>query len=34
MTWTEVNDKNKADTAPIQIPVNKAFTTGVLSLTK
>ena len=34
MTWTEINDKNKNDTAPIQIPVNKAFTTGVLTLNK
>jgi hypothetical protein len=34
MTWTEINDKNKDDTAPIQIPVSKAFTTGVLNVTK
>ncbi len=34
MTWTEINDKNKNDTAPIQIPVSKAFTTGVLALKK
>ena len=34
MTWTEITDKNKNDTAPIQIPVSKAFTTGVLTLNK
>lgn len=30
MTWTEINDKNAGDRAPIQVPVNKAFTTGLL----
>lgn len=30
MTWTELNDKNVNDVLPIQVPVNKAFTTGVL----
>jgi hypothetical protein len=29
MTWTEVNEKNKHDDEPIQIPANKLFTTGV-----
>ena len=29
MTWTAVTDKNVNDTEPIQIPANKAFTTGV-----
>lgn len=28
MTWTAINDKNANDTEPIQIPANKAFTTG------
>ena len=31
MTWTAVTDKNVNDTEPIQIPANKAFTTGVLA---
>jgi hypothetical protein len=31
MTWTEVNEKNAGDAGPIQIPANKAFTTGVIS---
>jgi hypothetical protein len=30
MTWTEVTPQNEKDTAPIQIPANKAFTTGVV----
>lgn len=30
MTWTEINDQNVNDVLPIQVPVNKAFTTGVL----
>jgi hypothetical protein len=30
LTWTEITDKNKDDTAPIQVPVNKVFTTGIL----
>jgi hypothetical protein len=29
LTWTEVTDRNRTDRAPIQVPVNKAFTTGV-----
>jgi mono/diheme cytochrome c family protein len=28
MTWTAINDRNVNDTEPIQIPANKAFTTG------
>ena len=28
MTWTAINDKNVNDNEPIQIPANKAFTTG------
>ena len=28
---SEVNDKNAGDAEPIQIPANKAFTTGVIS---
>jgi hypothetical protein len=31
MTWTAINDKNVNDTDPIQIPANKAFTTGILA---
>jgi len=31
MTWTAINDKNVNDSEPIQIPANKAFTTGVLA---
>jgi hypothetical protein len=30
MTWTEVNENNAGDPAPIQVPADKAFTTGVL----
>ena len=29
MTWTAVNDRNRDDDEPIQIPANKAFTTGL-----
>lgn len=29
MTWTEVTDRNRLDSEPIQIPANKAFTTGL-----
>lgn len=29
MTWTEINEKNRHDHEPIQIPANKLFTTGV-----
>jgi hypothetical protein len=29
MTWTAINDKNRHDSEPIQIPANKAFTTGL-----
>jgi hypothetical protein len=29
MTWTEVNDRNRHDDEPIQIPANKLFTTGL-----
>jgi mono/diheme cytochrome c family protein len=29
MTWTEINEKNRHDDEPIQIPANKLFTTGV-----
>jgi hypothetical protein len=29
MTWTAINEKNRHDDQPIQIPANKAFTTGV-----
>ena len=29
MTWTAVTERNVNDTEPIQIPANKAFTTGV-----
>jgi mono/diheme cytochrome c family protein len=29
MTWTAINDKNANDIEPIQVPVNKAFTTGI-----
>ena len=29
MTWTAINDRNRHDTEPIQIPANKAFTTGL-----
>ncbi|MBI4519993.1 MAG: thiol-disulfide isomerase [Gemmatimonadetes bacterium] len=32
VTWTEVNDQNAGDGAPIQVPADKAFTTGVLGL--
>lgn len=28
MTWTAINEKNANDNEPIQIPANKAFTTG------
>jgi hypothetical protein len=31
MIWTENNEKNLNDRAPIQIPSNKLFTTGVVS---
>jgi len=31
LTWTDVNEKNAGDRAPIQVPVDKAFTTGLLS---
>jgi hypothetical protein len=31
VTWTAINDKNANDTEPIQIPANKAFTTGVIA---
>jgi hypothetical protein len=29
MTWTAVNDQNRNDHEPIQIPASKLFTTGV-----
>jgi hypothetical protein len=29
MTWTEVNDRNRHDDEPIQIPANTLFTTGL-----
>jgi mono/diheme cytochrome c family protein len=29
MTWTAINDKNRHDDEPIQIPASKAFTTGL-----
>jgi hypothetical protein len=29
MTWTAVNEQNKNDHEPIQIPASKVFTTGV-----
>ena len=28
MTWTAINDANMNDNEPIQLPANKAFTTG------
>jgi hypothetical protein len=28
MTWTAINEKNASDNEPIQLPANKAFTTG------
>jgi hypothetical protein len=31
MTWTEINERNSNDGEPIQVPANKAFTTGVIS---
>jgi hypothetical protein len=31
MTWTAINAQNVNDTEPIQIPANKAFTTGVIA---
>ena len=31
MTWTVINDKNVNDNDPIQIPANKAFTTGIIA---
>jgi hypothetical protein len=31
VNWTEVNESNKNDTEPIQIPPNKMFTTGVFA---
>jgi hypothetical protein len=31
MTWTEINDKNRNDLEPIQIPASKAFTTGIMT---
>jgi hypothetical protein len=34
MTWTAINDQNMNDTKPIQIPANKAFTTGVMAAGK
>jgi mono/diheme cytochrome c family protein len=31
MTWTVINDKNVNDNDPIQIPADKAFTTGIIA---
>jgi mono/diheme cytochrome c family protein len=31
MVWTPINDKNVNDNEPIQIPVSKAFTTGIIA---
>ena len=31
MTWTAINDANAHDDEPIQIPANKAFTTGIVA---
>jgi hypothetical protein len=31
LTWTEITPANANDRAPIQIPSNKAFTTGVIA---
>jgi hypothetical protein len=31
MTWTAINNSNAHDDEPIQIPANKAFTTGILA---
>jgi hypothetical protein len=31
MTWTEINDNNRNDLEPIQIPASKAFTTGIMT---
>lgn len=31
VNWTEVNDENRNDVGPIQIPPNKAYTTGLVN---